>query len=488
MGAQIRLVNITLLHFLTRIIFYVFVFVAGYVTSRALSRHDFGQLQYISLWVNLSWIFLGLGVPNTISRHFTRAFSVNDVINIRKLVNYSIVASVVTLLLTGLLFVLLYRYVYIDIPFLPVLLMAFSQCLLSYIQVFMQGLYRYKAALVYNVIVSVIGTAFLLITIHSLGAVAYVYTILLVNIILCAGYGVTVIRAIKAVQKEPLKHEEISFSSLIKTSLFYAASAILAGILWLRFEISLLKEFFSYEKIAVYGIAFTVIALFAEPLKMLPSVLMYYFAGISDEKDKASLQFSRYFRHFAWLVIFAGIFTWADAESIITILYTGKYLESAYYLKILLIGMIPGVCSYVLMNMHVGLGKARFLVIQDLTGAVIFVVLLFLGNHYWQLTGIAWAKSIAMIVCVALGLWYTSMRLRYQVPYSAISISFAICALLLLPLSGIASSSLWLLLLKAGTLFAIYLFVSLRLKVIDPLLVDGIFKQLRSKAAGIIGR
>lgn len=487
MGAQVRLVNITLLHFLTRIIFYVFVFVAGYISSRALSRHDFGELQYISLWVNLSWIFLGLGIPNTISRYFTRAFSSGNIQNIHKLVKYSSVALVMTLLLTSALFILLYRFVHINISFFPVLLMALSQCMLIYLQVFMQGLYRYKTTLLYNIVVSVTGTVFLLATINVCGAVAYVYTILLVNVILCLGYGFTIIKAIKTVVPESREYEEIPVNTLIRTSLFYAASAILAGILWQRFEISVLKQFFGYEKIAIYSIAFTVVALFAEPLKMLPGVLTYYFAGISDEGDKVAAQFSRYFKHFSCLVIFCGIFIWADARSIVTLLYTDKYLDSVYILRVLLIGIVPGICSYVLIHMHIGLGKAKFLMIQDLVSAVLFLFLFFLGNYYWQLPGIAWAKSIAMLVNVILGLWYTSYRLKFKVPYIPVLFSLLLSAVMVLPLSGVASSSILFLIMKGFVLFALYILISSKLKILETDLLHDMYKQIRSKITAVIG-
>jgi O-antigen/teichoic acid export membrane protein len=392
------------------------------------------------------------------------------------------------LLLTTGLFAWLYRSADISLSVWPVISLALSQCLLSYLQVFIQSLYRYKAMFFLNLAAAITGIIFLVVAMPLWGAIAYVYVMLLINVILCTGYAIMIVgelSGIKNVEKTG-EQEHLPLRGLITTSLFYAASAVLSGILWQRFEITLLKEYFGYEKVAVYGIAFTVMALFTEPLKMLPGVLTYYFAGIGDQSEKAAAQFGSYFRHFCWIVIFTGVFVWADARHIVTVLYTDKYLESVYYLRILLVGMIPGVCSYVLMNMHIGLGKARFLVIQDAIGAVVFLILFFAGNYFFELYGIAWAKSVAILICVALGLWYTGSRLKFSIPYRSISLSVLLSLVLLCPLAGLGSSSVVLLAIKGLVLFFAYVFVSRKLKIIDGELVDNIIQQIRRNIFGSI--
>lgn len=478
---KIRLVNITILNFLARIIFYVFIFISGYIASRVLSTESFGQLHYVTFLINVLWMFTNLGIPNVLSRYFPQAYQQQHKGSVGQLLKVAFIAFVITNVLVGLTFYYFFQRAAIELPLFPLFIFASSQILLAYLNVFMQSVYRYRTTFWMNVIACIAGTTCLYLTIPVFGVLAYVWSFVLVHLILSVGYIITISKAVKDIKPVESNFVLPDVSQLLKVALYFAVSAILAGMVWQRFELSILKNYFDYAHLALYGVAFTVIALFAEPLKLIPGVLLYYFANMGDKHQEASEQFSMFFKHFCWFVIFIGIFIWFDAQHIITLLYTDKYLESAYYVKILLPGIIPGVCSYALMNTHVGLGKARFLFIQDIITATIFLGLAFGLIHIFGLEGAAWAKSVAIGFSVTMGLIYTHFRLKYTVPFQSLFLSVVISMLLIAPFQETFSMSWIGISLKFIVAFILYGIISWYTHTIDRSVVRKIMEELKLK-------
>lgn len=482
------LLSITMLSTLGRLVFFAFVFLTSYVTSRALSKDEFGAIQYIMLWVNIGWIVFNFGVPNILSRYFTQAVMFKSYGVAKQLLRLAFIASGVTMVISVLLLVGLNTQSEIGISSWVLFLLVLSSVGLFYLQVLVQGLLAYKAIFFTNIFATLTAFLFLLFMLPQLGAPAFIFTYIIVNGMLGIGYLLVLIRGLQQLKR--LNNESTyqlpARRSLIKTAVYFGGSAILAGLLWQRYELSILKYSVPFAELATYMIAFTVLALVVEPLKLIPSALIYYFAGISNDPLKASEKFYSFFKHFCWLVFFAGTFVFFHATQIVSILYTDKYADSACLLQILLIGMIPGTCSYVVMNMHVGLGKSKFLVFQDAIGVIVFAVLLLIGNRYFGLVGAAWAKSIAIGLSVGLGLWYTGQKLKFKIPYDAVLGSLILSVLLIWGSQSFLLGSVFALIIKAILLFAAYIGVSLLLKLIDRQLVLGILSRIQQFILGLL--
>jgi O-antigen/teichoic acid export membrane protein len=458
----------TVFNTLGKSVFYFFVFLTSFITSRQLGKSEFGEIQYIMLFVNLSWLFLNLGYPSVLARNFAQAFLGKQVAILKKLLQYTFIALSITLCCT----IAVLSYIFFNnsalFPIGIILLLGALQIVLSYAQVLAQSIYAYKKIFILNTFASVVGILFLLWRLPQHGAIAYIYTFLLVNGILCIGYAFIVFKAVWALKaKEGSSFKLPPLFSLLKSSLYFGISSILATILWQRFELTLLKQYINYSDLAIYSIAFSVLALFMEPLKLATSSLLYYFASIAHNQQEASASFDRFFKHFTWFVIFIGVFIYFHAEPIVSIIYTYKYIESAIYLKILLIGMIPGTCSYAIMNMHVGLGKSKFLLIQDVLSALLFLVGLYIGVNNYGILGAAWAKSLVVLVSVSLGIWYTSFRLRFKVPYWSIIKSLIITLIIVIPFQELWESNIILLSVKGILLFSLYAILSWYSNTID---------------------
>lgn len=467
------LLNITLLNTMGRLVFFAFVFLTGYFTSRALTKDAFGAVQYLMLWVNIGWIVFNFGIPNILSRYFTQALINQSYDVVKRLIRLSSITAGITSVIGILILIGINSQSEMDLPYGTLILLVISSVGLFYLQILVQAMLAYRAVFLTNVIAVVSALSFLLYMLPHWGAMAYIYTYIIANGLLSLGYFVVVVQGVSDLKKRyaTSAYQLPERKVLLKNALYFGGSAILAGMLWQRYELSLLKYSVPFSELANYIVAFSVLALVIEPLKLIPSALIYYFAGLSGDEEKASEKFAMFFRHFCWLVFFIGVFVFCHAETIVSFFYTAKYAESAELLKILLVGMIPGTCSYVMMNMHVGLGRSRFLVFQDTVGVVVFASLLYLGNTWFGLVGAAWAKSISVMLSVSLGLWYTSTKLQYHVPYGKVVLMFVLSLMLIWSTQAVLSDSIVLLAVKGMVLFVVYVFISLQMNLVDRSLV-----------------
>jgi O-antigen/teichoic acid export membrane protein len=474
----IRLVNITLLNFLARIIFYVFVFGAGWYAARTVSREAFGQLQFVTFVAGLSWTLLSFGVPNLLSRYLTRSVAAGSRTSVAALLRYAGSALLLTIVLMSIAYVLFFKDRHVGVPVWLMIVFTLSQFLANCMQVLIQSVYRYKTAFSITLVAVITGAVMVYTCLPVHGIIAYIYTFIIVNLILSVGFGIPFMKAVSTMEIRAEGYELPLRKELIRTSGYFALSAILAAILWQRTEFYLLEKLFTFSDLAVYGVAFTLIALFFEPLKLLTGTLAYYYAGIMDAKQ-GEQQFQRFFAHFCWLVIFTGSFVWFNAEAIVGHIYPATYADAAIYLKWLVIGMTPGVCSYVVMNMLIGLGQSRFLLIQDFVCAIVFCTLVTAGTLWSGLQGTAVAKSIAMLLSVSMGIWYTAQRMKFSIPWKLPLFS----VLLSVALGAVSRSMLlqdaWMLPVKFVLLYGVYVLVSYLTGMVDRGLFEKMGQELR---------
>jgi O-antigen/teichoic acid export membrane protein len=481
---HIRLFNITLLNFLSKIVFYLFVFAVGIISSRKLTSHAFGEVQFLSFLVGLSWMGLNFGLPGMLAKFWPSAVLKHNGKLILQLLKRAFLTACISIIAHIIFVIIIYQIVIIHIPFVHLMLWTFSNIALSVTTVFMQATYRYKQSFYLNLVACLLGLGFLLIAFSHLQQLAYLYCFIIVNLFLSIGYCLLLSKFLYTIKDETESgHEEIPpANNWLKTSAYFAISAILAGILWQRFELSLLKHYYNFDQLAVYAIAFTLVSLFAEPLKLIPSGLLYFFSGIKYQQEEASAKFSDFFIHFVWLVSFCGSFVYTHMDDMVVLFYTDKYAAAAEYARYLLIGFIPGICGYVFMNMHTGLGKARFLFIQDSLCALLFITGLGFAIPWFGLIGAALTKSAVMIISVIIGAWYTHHHLRYDLPIIKPLLSFLIAFVLVYLSREMFAENLILLLIKAAILFGLYLMISLPLGLIRKDLINETMGRIRNFA------
>ncbi len=479
---NIRVVNITLYNFIGRIGFFIFLFFAGLYSSRVLSASDFGKAQYFIWMVNFTWLVLSFGGTSSIVRHLSSAFRKNQVQVIRQMIRFALLMTLISTIAAITTWILYSRYnQYYFSTFAYTLLI--TQFAVNYLQTLMASLYRYRSLFFINTFVSVSGIVLLLLLLPEYKLEAYLGVLTIVNMLLLAGYVFEILRIYfrikhnKDTVSEPVTEDIPPFRQLLKTSAYFGLSAILAAILWQRTELYFIRLQLDFSSIAVYGVALSLIALFAEPFRIIPGGLLTYFAGIHEDKELINVQFSRFFSHFVWAVVFVLLFVWFNADQLVSAVYTDRYYQSAALIKILLIGFIPGICSYVMMNMHTGLSKARFLLWQDLLSASVFLVLIYFLISADGLIGVAWAKALAMCFSVAAGVWYTRFKLHISFPVKNILLSF-ILAILVHWLTGFISvGGLQGLAIKMVLAFVCYFSISYWLKILARDIINNIVEE-----------
>jgi O-antigen/teichoic acid export membrane protein len=269
----------------SRLVFFLFVFLTSYFTSRQLSKSAFGEIQFIMLLVNIGWVLFNFGIPNILSRYFTQAVSHHSFKAIQKLLMISSITAGATLLISGLFLFGFLQAVEVGVHWGIMVLLVFSTIILFYVQILVQALFAYKAVFIINLIACSAALTFLLIQLPLIGPMAFLYTYIIVNGILSLGYTIVLIKGINKMKEkaESSQFELPHRNSLVKTAIYFGGSAILAGLLWQRYELSILKLTVPFDELAVYLIAFSVMALIVEPLKLIPSALIFYFASISHE-------------------------------------------------------------------------------------------------------------------------------------------------------------------------------------------------------------
>ncbi len=466
---EIKLSNITLLNFLSRIVFYLFVFIVGIISSRQLSNHAFGEVQFLSFLIGLSWMGLNFGLPGMLGKFWPSAIINGNKSVIDTLLKRALITGLVSVFTHAIFLIIIYQVVVIYIPIWHLFIWAVSNIALAITSVLMQATYRYKQAFYLNLFACSLALTFLLTSINYLQQLSYIYCFVTVNILLASGYAYDTFRYLRVLNKHNNATQLQMMPTMngwIKTSAYFAISTILAGILWQRFELSFIKHYFNFDQLAIYVIAFTLVSLFAEPLKLIPSGLLYYFSGIQHDHEKAAVKFADFFINFSWLVFFCGIFIYMHAETVVVFLYTSKYAAAAYYTKLLLLGFVPGICGYVFMNMHTGLGKARFLLIQDTVCALLFITGMTFAIPAFGLTGAALAKSATMIISVCIGAWYTKKRLQYDLPLLKPCLSLLLAWVLIYATQSFFNGNLLLLLAKGICLFLLYLLLSFKMGLI----------------------
>ena len=464
------LVNITVYNFLSRIVFYLFLFLSWIYASRVFDKEHFGHAQYISWLVNFAWLIFNAGGPATINHYisgYTHSSKLLGRFTIFIVLFSIITAGLAWFVLTGYL-----EYSYFKIGFVCLLALFVA----NYLQGFMQMRFLFIELFYVSVIASFAGLVLLWKLLPVYGVEGYIITFTIFHCILVIGYAYYLIKYKRSVEKDIPNDPDVK--SLLKTAIYFAISTALSVILWQRTEFWFIRHYLSLEAIGTYSIAFSLITMSTEFLRILPGPLLTYFAALRDDKEEVRRRLFNFMRYFAWIVVFVCLFTAIEAESLTSIIFTKKYLDSVACTRILMIGFIPGVCSYVLMHLHVGLGRSRFLMIQDGISAITFLFLCVTMIPTFALEGAAWAKATTMVLTATLGFIYTSVKLKLTLPYTQIMGSVFIALLIMIPIQTILNDNLFLLVIKAILTFIVYACISLITGIIEILTMKRIAKEV----------
>ena len=463
---KINVLNITFYNFLSRIVFYGFVFASSVYASRVLPTEMFGKLQYINFSIIILWTIFNLGGAAALQRYFAQSFKSGNKEQIAKLNQYWLLLVLASIYLSCTSWILYGDYTNRPIK-LMLLVYASSHILNSYAQVMAQSTFSFKKIALGNAFISIIGFITLYFLLPNMGIDGYILTFSSVNFIL-SFWNIYIWKTedyTKQHSNTPL--ELITTHSFIRTCLAMSASAILAAILWQRTELFFIKKLLGFEQLAIYGVALSMLALTTEIFRIIPGAMMPYFSAHKDQGNQNVHVYYTFMRYFTWLIVFVCLFIGVDASNIIQSIYTEQYTSSGPLLAILLIGYSFGSVRFLSIQLHIGMGRNRFLLIQDFVGAILAIGLCFYLIPIWGITGAAWAKAISVLVVSLIGIWHTIYRLKFPFPYKYLSLSLICAAVVIVTFREIFTGNLLLLSIKFIVSFALYFALSVQVGVIE---------------------
>ena len=487
---KIGVIHITLYNFIAKLIFSVFLFFVSAYSSRNLSYDQLGLAQYVTWTVNFAWLILNFGGANTIQRYVAGAYVQHQKKALRKYLLFGVGAGFFSIAM-GIAAIVLYTIVQPTAQKFPgTIWLLVVQFAVGYLQVMAQSMFRYRSIFYINVVVSIVGALFLMMSIDTYKVKAYIWMYILINLIQIIAYTIVIIRAyaeVKQVAPDTQPEEAVSTRTLLQTCLYFGVSAILAAALWQRPELYVVKKYLGFNKVAEYSIALNTILLMLEPIKMLGGAMQSYFAGMAHLTDQLKSQFLQFYKHYVWLAIFSGTCLWIEADAVVSFIYTPKYIVSAYLVKILLLGFIPGVCTHLMMHLFVGLKRTRYLVIQDVLVAVLFVLLLCVQLTGLSIETVASVKALSFIVSFAMAVWYLQMRLLFPFPIAEMIKSLGLSIVLLYLLQMIPGAHIGFVVLRTSIAALLYFILSLKLGLIDKPILQNVLNELK-RISGFVKR
>jgi O-antigen/teichoic acid export membrane protein len=463
---QEGLLSSTFFYFLNRVFLILFSFLLGLYASRFLTTSEYGTAQFINWNTTFIWMIANMGIPSVLNRFVPGSYGIK---RFNQLLTHSFQLICLALLLAIVLTVVVTGT---SDNYLPVTMALMGVHLLNYFVVsWMQSMQLYRNVFLVQTVASASALliGYFIIPVYGLNGFIFCFFWLhTIGLLWLSFYFIKQVKQLKANSDMPVA-AEVDGKLLIRSTGYFAISAVLSSILWQRSEYYFIKRELSEASVALYAVAFSVISLATEPFRLLTGTFTTYFARHFNQESDPSKMFTAMFKFIWMLTSFTSIFLWFFADQIVLFFYPEEYIASVSLIKILLPGVFLGACSYVVMGYHVAAGKAKFLLTQDSIVAIILIGLVLFSVHFYLgIEGIAWARSMALGTTVALGIAYSIWGMHLKFPFCSMLFSLLLSAglmwlaVLLEPVGPVQ------LLFYGLVSFSCYVGVLIRLKVITP--------------------
>lgn len=466
---NINIISITAYNLLAKIVFFVFMLATGVYASRVLSQEQFGQAQYATWIVSIAWIFGNLGIPATVHRNLAAAYTNKRYHEVKQLLQYSFWGKFLSIgLSAGVVYLLLLSDRIALQPLLVIALLV-VQFAATFFQFVMQGMFAYRQLFVAQMLATSVAFAFLWFALPVNGVEAYIQSYILYNSILLLVLSFPVVRLLaKAHSAETTQPALTPQNKLWQLSGYFALSILLASVMWQRPEAYFIEKYLGYTQLSVYLIAFNLVFLATEPIRMLSGVLISYFSGLSEQRDQLVKIYTSYMQYLGWLAAFLGLYVYCYAPAIVKLLYTESYNESADLLRVFVPFFMLSAVNQVSVNLLIGLKKVRQLLYFDVANFVLFLLMLFWVFPTGSLTELALGKGMIHLWSVVF-VFVVVYRLEFRSPLRKLLLSMLLAIASIVPVFYVLPNDglWWQLLLSAAVPFIVYVWLSIRLGLIE---------------------
>ena len=399
--------------------------VSGYA-SRKLGVDDFGRAQYLIWLVQTGGLIVGLGMPTTVSRFVAMYAARGDLSSAKSILT---IAWLLCLVASTIGAAVIFMSVGGDIAPLAGLLLVLGT--LQALQLAAcAGFGNYRSILKAAAVGSLLSLATAIVCIDRFGIAGF----LLVYAV-AATTQVTVMLVTLRGQASGYSVSPIAITRLKEIANFAAftwLATIVSAFVWQRMELYFIDRYLSSTDVAYFSVAITLGALISQPLSILASALLPYFSAqltFVDGMERSVRIYVLLTKLFAWVSFFAAFVLAAHSGFLVTLVFGEAYIGAEQTVSFILAGSAFGTVASVGSALVYSAGRARFIFVSGVFGAVFTVLAGVTLVPSFGVMGAATFKILIQLVMIAAGTVYIVQRLAFPFPIQSYCKSLASAAI-----------------------------------------------------------
>lgn len=413
-------------NFTSIIVTFIISALTSIIAARIFGPEKMGIFGFVIWIINTSYVFIGLGLPQTTQRYVAEFSASEDFRTIRGIFTRTFkIIGVISLFALAILFILTFSPVvppdlriYLAIGFINLPFGALS----GIINGTLAGLQRFDLTMKINIFN--ISFSFLLICLALFSGAGLIGVLIAGVFSTITGLIIylIVIRRVLFFEKTRLLPDEI-WKRIFRYALSFAGIALIDAIVWQRSEVFFLKIFRKSAEVAFYSIPFglttqMMIQLPAAVFVIVLSAVAFMYAKNDLERTRRIYYFSSKYLAILTIPICGGGIVLAN--ELIGLLYGTAYLPAARVLQILLVSGAVAAIGGAGLQILYGTEKQNFVLKYGLVIATYTIVMdIFLIIRYGAI-GAAIGNSSAQIIAVVIILTYVCYFQKFKFPWLSI--------------------------------------------------------------------
>jgi O-antigen/teichoic acid export membrane protein len=390
------------------------------ITSRLLSRSEFGIAQF-DIWViQVIWTVANLGIPNALIRYISQYIG-GPAEAFRRILRVLLLgASIGVVLGLGVILLVTQKMPSLDRCLMVGVFTTFGA------QVLLQSIHAGRQSYVHVLIGSCVYAFVCLIGIFPAVRIGGVIGYLGLNTVAqFASVGAMVLplirnRFIKTVEGQlQIEVSGESLQSVVMYTMQTWLALVISAFVWQRMELYFINRYHTKDVVALYVAALTVGTLLTQPIALLSSALLPRFSSDFARGDWDSIEriYQESTLMLAALVFFICAMGTVHASLLTSTLFGQAYTASAPYVSVLIWGVGFGVVATPGSALIYGAGRSVYLLISGCFGLLCMLAIGYLLVAQVSLIWGAIGKSLLQILLICLGMGYISRFMGFHPPF-----------------------------------------------------------------------
>lgn len=387
--------------------------------ARILGPQGAGEWAYI-IWLTATvGIFIGIGLPEALTRYVAELRGFNLVNEANKLtfaiLKYSFILTIIGLFITIILLIYGNNYT-IQILYISVFLFV-SQRAANLARAYLSGEQRFKE-LAYWMIASTVTQILLIVITSQIWGVAGALCSFSLGIMVL---GLPLVFVFKLKQNENI-FQAYFYQRVKNYALITWLSTIISMLVWQRMEIAFLEHYYSSREVGIFNIGLTTALMVSQAPAYLSGALIPFFAKSFGQNDRHTISRTYFFAiKFIAALNFPICFIGAALSQPLTeFLYGSAFSDASIVSAVMLIAAAFAGTSTVQSALVQGMDRPWFISASGIIGAILIMIIGFGVIPVWGIIGTAVSKASIQVIMVLLGTWYINHFLKFTFPLLSI--------------------------------------------------------------------